>query len=67
MVFYRYMVDRKLPSSESSEYRYRKPMCQVCGGHVLRVAIREPMLPYAWLPTGWMCVGCSIIDMDGVV
>lgn len=62
--YYRYMVDRKLKSSDTSEYRSRAPICQVCGKRLLRLAVREGAPRYEWLPTGWWCGDCSIIDMD---
>ena len=67
MAYYRYMVDRKLPGSETSEYRYRAPICQVCGFRLVRVALRELAAPWAWLPVGWHCVDCAIVDLDTTV
>jgi hypothetical protein len=64
MAYYRYMVGRKLRGSDTSEYRYRAPICQVCGHRLTRVALRENLAPWAWLPYGWMCTDCAIIDLD---
>lgn len=64
MAFWRFMVDRKLRSADTDEYRYRRPLCQVCGQAVNRVALRELAAPYQWVPMGWICVGCSIIDVE---
>ena len=64
MVYYRYMVDRKLPGHETTEFRFKKPLCQVCGQPLARVAFREQAKPYQWQVAGWACYGCTIIDIE---
>ena len=63
MVYWRYMVDRRLAGHESKEYKWKKPLCQVCGMPVTRMALRDDTYPYRWRPRGWMCQDCNIVDV----
>ena len=63
---WRYMVDRKLKAAEVLEYRWRAPLCQVCGTRLARIAERLQNDPYQWVPIGWLCRNCNILDIEGL-
>jgi len=58
----RYRLDRKLKGSDLKEYAMRRPICQVCGERLARLAFRTFEAPYPWIPVGWWCEDCCMAD-----
>lgn len=58
-----YSTDRKLTTFEQNLLAKAK-RCLACEGFLLRLAERESMVPYHWIPTGFICSACNVVYVE---